>query len=305
MAKPMFLARSSHPLTSMGVRLDTSAAAFGELEDATPLFAQGDFGALVRRYNDEGYLLLRGVLAQDEVALAADEIVVSLAERRLLDPDYPARERIAARGARVSKFGFEGEDRRFPRVRELALRGRMAAFFERFFGAPVRPFDYVWLRLMAPGQATAPHADIVYVGRGTHELATAWIPLTPVALDDGPLLLLERSHRIERLREGYARMDVDRDNNWRRIKFRHGRLFRGGDYSRHPRRVAEEFGRRWLTATFAPGDVLVLSPFLLHAALDNRSQRFRVSLDVRYQRASEPYDERWIGEHPIAHTHPR
>jgi ectoine hydroxylase-related dioxygenase (phytanoyl-CoA dioxygenase family) len=296
------LVHASRPLTSVGVRIDTSPAAFGELEDATPLLVRGDFDAVRRRYDDEGYLLLRGLLAADDVALAADEIVVSLAERRLLDPDYPARERIAARGARVSKLGLEAADRRYPRVRELALGSAMASFYERLFGAPVRAFDYVWLRLMAPGQATAPHCDILYVGRGTHELATSWIPLTPVALEDGPLLLLERSHRIESLRNGYARIDIDRDNNWRRIKFRHGRLFRGGDYSRHPRRVAQEFGRRWLTSTFAPGDVLVISPFLLHAALDNRSQRFQISIDTRYQRASDPVDERWVGEHPIGHA---
>jgi hypothetical protein len=41
----------------------------------------------------------------------------------------------------------------------------------------------------------------------------------------------------------------------------------------------------------------------LHCSLDNQSpvNRIRLSSDSRYQLASEPADERWIGEEPIAH----
>ena len=46
---------------------------------------------------------------------------------------------------------------------------------------------------------------------------------------------------------------------------------------------------------------MVFSMFKIHTSLDNHSDRIRVSSDTRYQLASEPVDERWIGEHPIAH----
>jgi len=39
----------------------------------------------------------------------------------------------------------------------------------------------------------------------------------------------------------------------------------------------------------------------VHASLDNQSTRLRLSSDSRYQLASEPADERWIGPNPIAH----
>jgi hypothetical protein len=43
--------------------------------------------------------------------------------------------------------------------------------------------------------------------------------------------------------------------------------------------------------------------FLVHASLDNRSEnRLRISSDSRYQRASEPIDERWVGINPPGHT---
>jgi hypothetical protein len=41
--------------------------------------------------------------------------------------------------------------------------------------------------------------------------------------------------------------------------------------------------------------------FTVHASLDNHSNQIRISSDTRYQLASEPVDERWIGENPIAH----
>lgn len=289
-------------LTSLGVRLDTGPDAFGELCDSTEALRAGDFALLRRRFAADGYLRLRELLERERIEEAAAQVAQSLAMRRLLDPAFPSVERIAARGARVSKFGFEAEDRRFPGIRALALSGRMPAFYDGFLDARTRAFDYLWLRLMAPGQATAPHCDNVYMGRGTTELFTSWIPLTPVTLADGPLMVLERSHAIESIRNGYARMDIDRNGNWRRLKFRHGRIFRGGDYSRNPRRVQQEFRRRWLTAEFEPGDVLIFSPFTMHGALDNHARRFRISVDARYQRAGDPIDERWIGAHPIAHS---
>ena len=286
--------------TSLGMRLDTSAEAFGTLRDSTEY--RDDLPELRRRIAADGYLLLRGLLDRDAANAACAQIVASLAARGLLSPSFPIAERIAAPGVRVSKFGFEGEDRRFTEVRTLVRSEWAMNFFDDFLATQSRAFDYIWMRLMAPGQASAPHCDIVYMGRGTHEFLTAWIPLTEMTPDDGPLMVLEGSHLIERLRIGYATMDVDKDGNWRRLKYRHGRLFRGGDYSRNPRRTRAEFGLRWLTSEFAPGDLVIFTPYTLHGSLDNHSTRFRISLDARYQRACEPIDERWIGEHPIGHS---
>jgi hypothetical protein len=42
--------------------------------------------------------------------------------------------------------------------------------------------------------------------------------------------------------------------------------------------------------------------FLVHASLDNRTaNRLRLSSDCRYQRASEPVDDRWVGAQPPGH----
>ena len=49
------------------------------------------------------------------------------------------------------------------------------------------------------------------------------------------------------------------------------------------------------------GHLLVFSMYAMHASMDNRTSRIRLSTDTPYQLASEPVDERWIGENPIPH----
>jgi hypothetical protein len=41
--------------------------------------------------------------------------------------------------------------------------------------------------------------------------------------------------------------------------------------------------------------------YTAHGALDNRTDRLRLSSDSRYQLASEPIDERWVGPDPVGH----
>ena len=67
--------------------------------------------------------------------------------------------------------------------------------------------------------------------------------------------------------------------------------------------MRERYGGRWLTTDFQLGDLLIFTMYTLHCSLENHSpvNRIRLSSDTRYQLASEPADERWIGDDPIAH----
>jgi hypothetical protein len=63
----------------------------------------------------------------------------------------------------------------------------------------------------------------------------------------------------------------------------------------------DRHGGQWQTSAFKAGDVLIFGMFTMHGSLNNTTNLFRLSTDTRYQLASEPVDERWIGEDPIAH----
>ena len=43
------------------------------------------------------------------------------------------------------------------------------------------------------------------------------------------------------------------------------------------------------------GDCVIFGLHLLHSSVPNRSERFRISIDTRYQLAREPSDERFHG----------
>jgi hypothetical protein len=68
-----------------------------------------------------------------------------------------------------------------------------------------------------------------------------------------------------------------------------------------PVELREKLGGRWLSTEFSAGDVLIFSVYTIHASLDNHSRQVRLSSDSRYQLASEPVDERWVGENPAGH----
>ncbi|HWQ12719.1 MAG TPA: phytanoyl-CoA dioxygenase family protein [Roseiflexaceae bacterium] len=289
-------------LTASGVPLDTSPACFGELEPATDLL--GDVEALRARMHEEGYLYLPGYLDRDEVLACRQVMAERLAAAGHLDPSYPPAAMKAHPDTRIAFMPDLAKDN--PRLHRLLYSGRMLEFFHMFLGGPVRHYDFTWVRAVAPGRGTHAHMDVVYMGRGTKNLYTAWTPIGDVPRTIGGLLLLERSHRHERLNQSYGSKDVDAycENKVGPGYTRMGgggNIRDGGWLSDNPAKLRKNLGGRWLTTDYRAGDLLVFTVFLVHGSLDNASDEIRISTDTRYQLASEPVDERWVGEEPIGH----
>lgn len=289
-------------LTASGKIIDTAPEVFGELQPATDLLH--DPQALRDFMAEEGYLYLPGYLDREEVLECRRVMAERLAAAGHLDPAYPPEALKAAPGTRVTFMPDLAKNN--PKLQRLLYSGRMIDFFSRFLGGEVRHFDYTWVRAVAPGRSTPPHMDIVYMGRGTKRLYTAWTPIGDVPRSVGGLLVLERSHRHERLNRGYGSKDVDAycENKVGPGYTRMGgggNIRDGGWLSDDPVKLRKNLGGRWLTADYRAGDLLVFTVFLVHCSLDNASDQIRISTDTRYQLASEPVDERWIGEEPIGH----
>ena len=99
-------------------------------------------------------------------------------------------------------------------------------------------------------------------------------------------------------------MDVDSycANKRTAALYASGKKYWSGALSRNPVSLRSRYGSRWLSTEFKAGDVLIFSMFTIHASLDNHSSAIRLSTDSRYQLASEPVDERWVGSNPIGHS---
>lgn len=289
-------------LTSLSLELDTSPAAFGELESSMEWI--DDIETLRARMREHGYLYLPGYLDRAEVLAARRVVAERLASDGWLDASQPLMDCIANPNA---EFSFRPDlAKENPALMRVLYSGAMMEFYERFLGGAVRHFDYTWFRAVAPGRGTPPHMDIVYMGRGTHKLFTAWTPLGDIPLEVGGLMILEKSHLHDRLNRNYGRKDVDKYcTNKRGEEYSGmgggGNIAANGSLSRHPVKLRANLGGRWLTANYRAGDLLTFTMNTVHASLDNQSKQIRLSSDSRYQLASEPADERWIGENPIAH----
>ena len=59
--------------------------------------------------------------------------------------------------------------------------------------------------------------------------------------------------------------------------------------------MAERFDTRWLAVDYEAGDVMLHSPYMIHAStLNEDSQnRIRLSTDIRYQNVMDEIDVRW------------
>lgn len=152
-------------LTSLGLDLDLSPQAFGELRATPGSLATAE--VMQERMLEDGYLYLPGLLERDQV----------------LDVQRLVTGRLAAGGDRQSSHELARDN---APLAGLLYTGRMVAMFEKLLDGPIKHFDYTWFRAVpGGGQGTYPHCDIVYMGRGTFNLFTAWTPIGDIPLEVG------------------------------------------------------------------------------------------------------------------------
>ena len=294
-------------LSIHGKPLDTKSESYGELRSSAD--SSDDFDELRARFEADGYLYLPGLLDHDTLLAARQTMLKALAELDFVDTDYPLSDGVAKREIAVSAREMVGLSKNNEPLRQALYGGAMIEFYERFLGGPVRPLDFTWCRVKSSGTETAtnPHYDIVFMGRGTKNLYTSWTPLGDIPRQMGGLMILENSHRLEEIKATYGQSDVDvyctnePDENDRDSEQRRWQGSGTGTYANDAIALREDLNGRWLTADYKLGDLLVFSMYTMHASMDNLTNRLRLSTDTRYQLASEPVDERWIGENPIAH----
>jgi hypothetical protein len=300
-------------LTAQKKELELAASAFGELQESNQLLLDGS--ALRERMAEDGYLFFRGALSREGVQEARRECVRRLADAGRLEPETDMMEAIPRRGGEGSYFWADLAEGNAPLLTVL-YDGPMMEIFGRLLDGPVLHYDFTWMRAVTPGGGTAPHCDVVYMGRGTQQLYTAWTPLGDIPLSVGGLIVLENSHLRRDITGDYLSQDVDSycENGPAAEAVRTGKLHWehpetheawDGAFSHDPPALQKQLGGRWLTTDYKMGDLLVFSMATIHASLDNQGDTIRLSSDTRYQRADAPVDDRWMkgpnGEKPIAH----
>lgn len=272
-------------LFSNGIKLDTHPDKFGDLKASNDIINEID--ALRTRMVEDGYLLFRDFIERDIVLQARREILLKFAIIGEIDIiNYPLMDAIYSKHSlieNVNLIAFTESIRTGLAYEKVVLNDKLIKFYEKFFGGEVRCFDFKWPRFVRPGEGCGLHCDAPYVSRGTKNLLSSWIPLGDVSTEEGALIVLENSHKLEKLK-GYISKDADQDKI--------------GWLSTNPIELQNNIGGRWLTTNFKAGDVICFSTHLAHGTLDNCSpiNKCRLTSDTRYQLANDPLDERWNGE---------
>lgn len=299
---------------SRGLRLDRSPEAFGQLtaSDASQLSDP----ELQQRLDSAGYLYLPGLFAREEVLDVRREIVQLMRARGMLDPScdpldaIPNPDRDFALPPSEGSTSLDGAERECPSLPTLLFGQRTQRLFERLLSHDVRHFDLVWLRTVAPGMGTVPHCDIVYMGRGTRQLYTLWVPYSDISISMGGLMLLEtsRTEGVQSKLARYLAKDVDEYCSNRPLpphvdlRAQTDNKVWPGWLAKNPVTLRRNLGGRWLTSEYRMGDAVVFPIDVVHGSLDNQTDRFRLSSDVRYQSANEPVDQRFVGAGPLGHV---
>ena len=275
------------------------------MEDCTPLLC--DRLAIERQLRENGYVYLPGYLGRERVIDARRIFIGELQKRGALDSSHDPMEGILNGATNPPSFaGGRLEELftdQFKPIHDVLYAGPMMAFFRMLFdGADVLHYDFTWTRQVKPGPSTDIHSDVVYMGRGTHDLFTAWTPMGDNGFDLGGLIVLEGSNRHAGLAKAYWKSDVDtfcENQEDKRDAWQKGT---NGSLKGNANQIRRSLGgKRWLTADYRMGDVVIFNVYTVHGGADNRSNKIRLSTDTRYQRADQTADKRWIGEQPAGH----
>lgn len=270
--------------TANGHEVVTDPDAFGEFADDSALL--DDPAALRARFNAAGWVFLRGLLPAETVLAARHEILTKYAIVGEIDDRHPIDDAVPGdrHGVLTTNMrAFTESVRTGHHYESVILHRRLLDVVGHLLEGEATPFTMRWPRLVRPGEGCGFHCDGPYMNRGTDRHLSCWIPLGRVEPANSGLAILEGSHTDPDLAAGYLAMDADRD----------GLVWLDED----PDVVRRRYGRRWLTTTYEPGDVLIFTMATLHGAFDNAdADRCRLSTDSRYYAAGETPDPRWNGD---------
>ena len=231
-----------------------------------------DGARLSERMRRDGYLFIRGLLPPAAIAAVQRQVATILRDAGWLKPDAPVTEAIAdPRGFCVDpEPAYTEVLRRINRLEDyhaLKHHPALTGLFERLLGGPILAHPRVLMRNIFPDReafTTKAHQDFPNV-QGSQEVYTAWMPLIDCPMEVGPLQVAAGSHTA-----GVFDFHIAAGS--------------GGV------EIGDRLDGRWVSSGFAVGDVLIFHSMTVHKGVPNRSDHLRMSMDVRYQLISEPFN---------------
>jgi ectoine hydroxylase-related dioxygenase (phytanoyl-CoA dioxygenase family) len=174
---------------------------------------------------------------------------------------------------------------------------RLWTFYQEFLQGQPYLHKRKLIRFNHPGEdhCTGGHYDLIYLRAGTDQLCTSWIPLEDIPVEMGGVIYLEHSDAVGRQMEAEFRVKNADLPPEERISAYNRNMRENGWISTNLVDMVERFQSRWLVADYEAGDMVIHSPYMIHAATQNNDplSRIRLSTDIRFQRIDDDIDQRW------------
>ncbi|MBA2396325.1 MAG: phytanoyl-CoA dioxygenase family protein [Ktedonobacteraceae bacterium] len=298
MSQPFF----AQPLMSNGFPLTTNPERLGWLVPSDPALPMSQ---LRTQYQTQGYLWLKGLLPRQQILALRRRFFALFAETGLLAPDSDPVDGLFS-GKSLSPEVLQRlwmEATHLPEYRELCFSPHIWRFYEAFLGGSLHLHQRKLVRFTTPGDpaCTGGHYDLIYLRAGTDQICTSWLPLGDTPVEMGGLVYLQGSDALGRKMEAdFTRKNADLPLQ-ERISAYNKHMASGGWINKDLSALANLIDGTWLLANYEGGDMVVHSPYMIHASTVNfdAHKRMRLSTDIRYQLQSEKIDPRWTNEyHP-------
>lgn len=241
------------------------------IKDSSNLLADPD--ALRDRFEEDGYLYLKGLLPKVQVQALQAQIFAVCKRKGWFAADDNAFETalpriVPAVEGEAEYFAVYDEVQRLEAFHALPHQPALMSVMRALLDETAFPHPLSICRLMFPNNTettTPPHQDYPN-NQGTTELYACWMPLSDCPVELGGLAFMPGSHKHGLLP----------------LKFSLGA---GNRQAVLPEALKD---KPWVTGDYQQGDVLIFHSLMLHRALDNQTDRMRISVDYRYQSAREP-----------------
>jgi hypothetical protein len=283
-------------LSSNGYELDMSPGRLGWLP---PTDASLPVERLRVLFREQGCVWLKGLLPRQKILDMRRRYFASFLDTGLVRRDTDPIEGLYAGG---------GEERAAVN-RAMMLFVRTAAYESfclmeelwRFMDVFLDGESYLHKRKIVrhtrphDKSCTGAHYDLVYLRGGTDRVVTCWIPIGDTPAEMGGLVYLEGSDAWGRGMEASYREKTAEMPPEERVSAYNKYMDNTGWMTKDLPSLAERLNTRWLAADYEAGDVVLHSPYMVHASTVNLDEggRMRLSTDIRYQRVQDEIDARW------------
>lgn len=276
--------KTAPPTTSSSDRNSLST-----FDDSTDLLDQPD--ELRAKAARDGYLFFRGLLDPKPVLKLRELAIETIDRHGLRPPDVDQMSgkldlhRLNALPDELMRVDIGVTEQiyfelqKLPDLHRLPHHPSLISLFRTLFGEEVFVHPRHIMRAMTPHPATGAtpaHQDYPLI-QGSRDTWTCWFPVGDCPRALGPLAVLRGSHV-----NGYLPVGTgDRDGHWT-------------DWGAQ---LCEQ-ETDWVSADFTVGDVLAFPCFSVHRSLRAMIRdEIRISMDVRYQRASDVIEARSLTNH--------